>query len=207
MKLHWRILATGVAVLFAAAACGGGTGEGAPATTAPTVAPVATQAQATTPAAPPAPKFLVIVGDTIRGQLGLNDVEKLLTAPGLHCTQQSRFPQGGRIVWRVKAMDPTTGKYLDDKQIKDFTITYPDGKSETLKYAGHGGTKEQPQDMLWAVGYTVPLDYPTGAFNVKIQATSVEGAVGVFDQFKVSAAQLTVVPAGKDYPPDHSGKP
>jgi len=195
MTLRLRVLATCVAVTLVAAACGGTTGEGG-------AAPSATVAQqpTLTQAAPQTPKFLVIVGDTIRGNLGLNETEKLLTPPGIHCTQQSRFPQGGRIVWRMKAMDPLTGKFLDDKQIKTFTITYPDGKTDNLKYAGHGGTKENPQDFLWAVGYTVPLDYPTGAFNVKIQATSLDGVVGTFDQFKVSAAQLIITPAGKDYP-------
>jgi len=190
MKVRLRVLASGVAALLVAAACGGTTGEVAASPAAP----------AQTQAAPAAPKVLVVVGDTIRGNLGLNEVEKVLTAPGIHCTQQSRFPQGGRIVWRMKALDPISGKYLDDKQISSFTITYPDGKTDVLKYAGHGGTKENPQDFLWAVGYTVPLDYPTGAFNVKIQAKSLEGAVGTFDQFKVAAAQLIIVPAGKDYP-------
>ena len=190
MTVRLRVLASGVAVLLVAAACGGTTGEVATSPAAP----------AQTQAAPAVPKVLVIVGDTIRGNLGLNEVEKVLTAPGIHCTQQSRFPQGGRIVWRMKALDPISGKYLDDKQISSFTITYPDGKTDVLKYAGHGGTKENPQDFLWAVGYTVPLDYPTGTFNVKIQAKSLEGAVGTFDQFKVAAAQLTIVPVAKDYP-------
>jgi len=190
MTVRLRVLASGVAVLLVAAACGGTTGEVATSPAAP----------AQTQAAPAVPKVLVVVGDTIRGNLGLNEVEKLLTAPGIHCTQQSRFPQGGRIVWRMKALDPISGKYLDDKQISSFTITYPDGKTDALKYAGHGGTKENPQDFLWAVGYTVPLDYPTGTFNVKIQAKSLDGAIGTFDQFKVAAAQLTIVPVAKDYP-------
>lgn len=196
MTIRTRILASCIAALFVAAACGGTTGEGAasPTTAAKTQAPAATA----TPLV--LAKQLVIVGDTIRGNLGLNPTEKLITAPGIHCTQQSRFPQTGRIVWRMKALDPVTGKYLDDKQIASFTITYPDGKTDNFKYGPHGGTKEAPQDFLWAVGFTVPADYPTGAFNVKIEAKSVEGAVGVFDQFKVSAAQLIITAAGQDYP-------
>lgn len=201
MKLHPRIFASGVAALLVASACGGtGTGEGAATAAVQTAAP-ATQAQAAaTQAAPAKPQFLVIMGDTIRGNLGLNPVEILTSAPGIHCTQQSRFPQTGRIVWRMKVMDPATGKYLDDKQIKDFTITYPDGKTDTLKYGGHGGTKENPQDYLWAVGFTVPADYPTGVFNYKIEAKGVDGRVGTFDPFKVTFAQTTIVAAGKDYP-------
>ena len=198
MTLRARILASGVAVLLLAASCGASTGEGAASPIAATQTAQATQATA---APPVLVKQLVVVGDTIRGKLGLNETEVLLTAPGIHCTQHSRFPQGGRIVWRMKALDPITGKYLSDKEIASFTITYPDGKTDKLAYGAHGGTKENPEDFLWAVGYTVPLDYPTGAFNVKIEAKSIAGAVGTFDQFKVAYAQLMIVPAGKDYPP------
>jgi len=197
MTLRVRILAISVATLMLAASCGGSTGEGA---AAPTAAAKATAAPAATQAAPVLAKTLVILGDTIRSQAGLNDVEKNINAPGIHCTQQSRFPQGGRIVWRMKALDPVSGKFLDDKDIASFTITYPDGKTDKFAYGGHGGTKEAPQDFLWAVGYTIPLDYPTGAFNVKIEAKSNAGAIGTFDAFKVAAAQLTVTKAGQDYP-------
>jgi len=100
----------------------------------------------------------------------------------------------------MKVMDPTTGKYLDDKAVQSFTITYPDGKTDKLAYGGHGGTKEAPQDFLWAVGYTVPLDYPTGTFNYKIEVKSTDGASGTFEPFKVTAAMLTIVPKDKDYP-------
>lgn len=194
MKLPVRILASCVPLLLLAASCGAGTGEGA--------ATPSTAAKASTPAqsAPVVAKFLIITGDTIRGQLGLNDVEKNIGPGGIHCTQQSRFPQGGRIVWRMKVIDPTTGKYLDDKALASVTITYPDGKTDKLAYGGHGGTKDAPQDYLWAVGYTVPVDYPTGAFNYKIEAKSVEGATGTFEPFKVAAAMLTIVPKGLDYP-------
>lgn len=197
MTLRVRLLATCVAALMLAASCGGGTGESA---ASPTTAAKATQAAAATLAAPVLAKPLVMLGDTIRGQLGLNDTEKLLGAPGIHCTQQSRFPQGGRIVWRMKVLDPVTGKYLDDKDIAAFTITYPDGKSDKLAYGGHGGTKEAPQDFLWAVGYTVPVDYPTGNFNVKIEAKANDGRVASFDQFKVAFAQLIITAKDKDYP-------
>jgi hypothetical protein len=195
MKLYPRVLATSVAFLFIAASCAS-TGD-----TSGAAASLQTKAAASpTAQVAAAPKFLIVVGDTIRSQAGLNDVEKNINAPGIHCTEQSRFPQGGRIVWRMKVIDPTTGKYLDDKAIASFTITYPDGKTDKLVYGAHGGTKEAPQDFLWAVGFTIPADYPTGAFNVKIEAKSVDGATGTFDAFKVSAAQLTIVKAGQDYP-------
>jgi hypothetical protein len=201
-----RALASSVALVLIAASCGGSTGEGAPAAPAATAAPAAPAASVaqTVAAAPAKPQFLVVLGDTIRSNYGLNKTEILTTAPGIHCTQQNRFPQGGRIVWRMKVLDPSTGKYMDDKQIKDFTITYPDGKTDVLKYGGHGGTKDAPADFLWAVGFTIPVDYPTGLFNVKIQATDLEGRTGTYDQFKVNIAQLTIVPKGQDYPESHT---
>ena len=196
MRLIPRALAPSIALILVAASCGTGTGEGAATPT----APAAVQRAATAPASAAvaaAPKFLIIVGDTIRGQLNLTEEDKLLQYPGIHCTQASRFPQGQRIVWRLKVIDPTTGKFMDDKQIDTFTIAFPDGKSDKFVYGGHGGTKENPADRLWAAGYTVPIDYPTGLFPVKIQAKSIDGAIGTFDEFKVSFAQLTIVPAPK----------
>src|SRR5690349_3201483 len=152
MKLVPRIIAIGITTALAAAACGGATGDTSTAVKA-SQAPAAAPA---TQAAPAAPKFLIVVGDTIRGNLGLNPVEILTEAPGIHCTQQSRFPVGGRIVWRMKVIDPTTGKYMDDKQIKSVTLTLPDGKlGDPFKYSGHGGTKENPADFLWATGFTI----------------------------------------------------
>lgn len=197
MSLFTRTIAIGVASLIIAASCSSSTGEGS-ATTAPAKTQAAATTAATTAPVAAAPKFLIITGDTVRGKLNLDEQQVLLQYPGIHCTQQSRFPQGQRIVWRMKVIDPTTGKFMDDKQIASFTITFPDGKSDKLVYGGHGGTKEAPADMLWAAGYTVPIDWPTGVFNVKIEAKSVEGAVGTFDQFKVSFAQLTIVPAQKN---------
>lgn len=196
MTSHARILASSVALALAAGACGTPTGEAPPAATATKAA--ATRAPAAATATPaPAPKNLLIMLDTVRGQEGLTDEEKKLEPYGLHCVVMSRFPQGSRIVWRTKVLDPLTLRELDDKALEYVKITYPDGKSEALKYGGHGGTKENPWDRFWSVGYTLGKDYPTGIFNYRIEAKSVEGAIGSygFDTFKVSYAQLTVIAA------------
>ncbi len=193
MTLGLRVLASTASALFLAgvlASCGGGTGE-APiaATTAPTVAPTVAATQA-----PQKATFLILQGDTVRSPVGLTAEEKVF----LSCVQQSRFPQGSRIVWRYRVLDPLTNKALDDKAIKEFTVTLPDGKSAAFKYGGHGGPdKEHPAEYFWTTGFTIPADYPTGLFSYQIKATSVDGAVGTFDQFKVAAAQLTIVAAGK----------
>jgi hypothetical protein len=186
-----RILATSASITFvvgALASCGGGTGETATsATTAP--APAATTAAT---AKPQVATFLLLQGDTVRSPEGLTDEEKTF----LSCVQQSRFPQGSRVVWRFRALDPISGKALDDKAIKSFDLVLPDGKTQIFKYGGHGGTKEAPAEFFWTSGFSIPKDYPTGAFSYQIKAISLDGAIGTWDQFKVPAAQLTVVKAG-----------
>ena len=197
MRSSTRVLAAGIALMLVAASCGASTGEAPPAATAATVAPTT---QAVTQPATQAPlraTNLLVIGDTVRGQAGLTDDEKKLdVATGLHCVVMSRFPQGSRVVWRIKVLDPLTQKALDDKQLEYVRLTLPDGKVEPLKYGPHGGTKENPADRFWAAGFTVPNDYPTGVFNFKIEAKSLEGTIGTFgyDAFKVSFAQLQIIP-------------
>jgi len=185
MTRSLRILAFGFALALIAASCGGGTGEGqASASVAPTVAATAKPQVAT---------FLVLQGDTVRSPEGLTDEEKTF----LSCTQQSRFPQGSRIVWRFRVLDPITNKALDDKAIKSFDLTLPDGKTVAFKYGGHGGTPEARLEFFWTAGFSLAKDYPTGAFNFQIKATSLDGAIGTWSQFLVPGAQVQVVPAGK----------
>ena len=187
MKLFPRILAISVAFLFLAASCGSSTGDGSGA-----AASAKTQAAAASAAAP---KALILQGDTVRSPEGLTAEQKTY----LSCVEFSRFPQGARIVWRFRAIDPISGQALDDTAIKSFVITLPDGKTADFKYGGHGGTKPNYLDYFWTTGFSLPADYPTGAFSYKITATSNTGLVGTWasDQFKVAAAQLTIVPAGK----------
>lgn len=183
-----RVSALAGALVFLTAtlaACGSDTGVG--------TQPAATTAPQATQAAPPAPKTLMLLGDVVRGTAGLTDEEKAV----LTCVTLSKFPHGGRIVWRIRVLDPLSNKALDDKALEHVTLTLPDGKTQVLKYGPHGGTKENPTDFFWVTGWTVPDGYPTGLFTYKIDAKSLEGATGTFafDYFKVTSGQLTIVPA------------
>ena len=194
MNSPTRILATTLAVGLVAAACGGSTGE-APSTAVVTAAP--TQATAAPVAAKPTALMLVV--DTVRGTQGVTDDEKKADNPAsLVCVVMSKFPQGSRIVWRAVVTDPLTNKPLDDKTLEYVKLTLADGKLQDLKYGPHGGTKENPAQFFWVAGWTVPNDYPTGAFVFKIEAKSKEGVIGTYghDYFKVPAAQLQIVTPG-----------
>ena len=187
-----RILATTASTVFvvgALASCGGGTGETATSATPATAAPAATTAAT---AKPQVASFLILQGDTVRSPENLTDEEKTF----LSCVEQSRFPQGSRVIWRYKVIDPVANKPLDDKGLASFDLILPDGTKAAFKYGGHGGTKEAPADFFWTAGFSVPKDYPTGLFNYQVKAVATSGAVGSFDQFKVPSAQLTIVKAG-----------
>ena len=141
----------------------------------------------------------MLVVDTVRGTQGVTDEEKKAdNAASLVCVVMSKFPQGSRIVWRAVVSDPLTNKALDDKALEYVKITLADGKIQDLKYGPHGGTKENPAQFFWVAGWSVPNDWPTGAFNYKIEAKSKEGITGTygFDFFKVPAAQLQIVTPG-----------
>jgi hypothetical protein len=186
-----RILASTASITFVVgslASCGGGTGDTA---TSATAAPSVAATTAAT-AKPQVATFLILQGDTVRSPEALTDEEKTY----LSCVQQSRFPQGSRVVWRYRVLDPLTNKALDDKALTSFEVTLPDNTKTAFKYGGHGGTKEAPLEFFWTAGFSIPKDYPTGLFNYQLKATAATGAIGTFEQMKVPAAQLTIVKFG-----------
>ncbi len=141
-----------------------------------------------------AAKNLIVYGDTVRGPVGLTDDEK----PVLTCVQQNRFPQGSDIVFRFRVIDPATGQPMDDKQLKSLTLTLPDGKTQALRYGPHTVDKAKKEnDVFWTTSFKVPDTYPTGSFNYKIEAVDNNGRTGTYVPFKVPAALLQIVPAGK----------
>lgn len=187
-----RILRSGTALILIGsvlASCGGGTAAPAP-SAAPVAAATAAPTLAPTVAPAPLPKTLIVVGDTVRGTKNLTDEEKTF----LGCVQQNRFAPDQQIVWRFKAMDPMTAKAMDDKQLKSFAVTLPDGKDQAMKYGEH---PKGSGVWFWTTSYVVPKDYPTGAFNFKAVATDQAGRTGQFEQFNVASAMLQIIPAGK----------
>lgn len=182
---HLRIGTALVLLAGTLASCGG---SAQPAATAAPTTPAA--AAPATQAAAPAAKTLLIQGDTVRGTTGLTDDEKTY----LGCVQQNRFAPESQIVWRFRVYDPVTAKAMDDKQLKTFSITLPDGKALAMKYGEH---PKGSGIWFWTTSFIVPKDYPTGALNYKAVASDQEGRTGQFNQFEVASAMLQIIPAGK----------
>lgn len=114
----------------------------------------------------------------------------------INCNQVNRFGQGYRVVIRAKIFDPVTGAEMGTESISANTgtvyakITAPAAlasDSIPLKYGKHA------TDFLWVGGWTIPTNAPLGTVSIEIHGTDLQGRAGVWNQFGVTGAQLTVV--------------
>jgi len=128
---------------------------------------------------------LIIDGDTVQGPKNLRDAEKPLRS----CVQASRFAHNEQIVWRVKVLDGATGAELDDTALISVEVKLPD-QTLALKYGPHPA--KDPLDFFWTTSWTVPEDYPSGSLDYSIVATAADGRTATWEQFKVTAALLTI---------------
>lgn len=135
--------------------------------------------------AAPAVEALFIDADTVLGPTNLTEEEKPLKT----CVQVSRFAHNESVVWRVKVFDPLTGEPMDDTQLESLQVVTAD-QTLDLNYGPH--PRDKPVDFFWTVGWEVPEDYPSGTVSYTIEATAVDGRTGIWEQFGVEAAMLTV---------------
>jgi len=121
----------------------------------------------------------------------------------------SQYLQGEEVVFRVRLTDPATGellpeslsKLMADKPSSDALATMSqgykvdvqlsDGQTIPLKFGGHPGSN--PVDYFWAGSWSIPANYPTGAMNYKVVATTPDGRSGTYEPYNVGSSKLTVV--------------
>lgn len=182
MKSNWVKAGVSLLAMVGMAAgviaCGGG----GKANTDASQAPAASQQTA----AQTSPNLFLDL-DTVRGSTGIAADQKAAKS----CVQASKFPLGGQVVWRIKVLDPRTGKEMDDQSLASVTVTLGDGQSFTAKYGGHPSSA--PVESFWAVSWTVPPTYPTGALDYTVVAKDKEGRTGEWHQLKVASAMLQIV--------------
>lgn len=145
-----------------------------------------TGGSAAAPSGPPgAAVALVIDSDVVKGPKNLTAAEK----PVWSCVQAGKFAHNEQIVWRVKVVDGATGQPLDDAAMAAVEVKLPD-QTLTLKYGGHPASA--PVDSFWTTSWVVPEGYPSGSLAYSIVATAKDGRTATWEQFKVTAALLTV---------------
>ena len=138
-------------------------------------------------AAPATPLF--ILADTVLGPRNLRPDE--LAAKS--CVQNSRFARNEQIVWRIRVLDPETGKAMDGTALESVRVLLPDGTVLNARYGPH--PSREPTDSFWSTSWIVPAGYPTGTLRFKIVARGKDGRQGEFIQFNVAPALLTITDA------------
>jgi hypothetical protein len=140
-------------------------------------------ATAATPAlAQEAPK-LFFEGDVVRAA-GPN-------AKGAWCVLNSQFKRGETAIFRIRVLDPRTGKSLDDKGVKSLMVELSNGEKLTAHYHQH--PPQDPTDWFWVGGWPIAEDQPTGSISYKVVATTLDGQTVAWRPFQVAASQVTVI--------------
>ena len=129
-----------------------------------------------------APK-LFFEGDIVRGAGP--------TAKGPGCVLNSQFKRGETAIFRIRLLDPKTGKPLDDKGVKSMSVELSSGEKFPMAYHQH--PPKDPTDWFWVGGWPIPEAQPTGSLGYKIIATTLDGATVTWSPFKVANSQITVL--------------
>ncbi len=129
-----------------------------------------------------APK-LFFEGDMVRG------AGPGLAGPG--CVLTSQFKRNEAVVWRIRVLDPKTGRSMDDKALKSLDVQLPDGQKFQAHYGPH--PKGRQDDFFWTTEWKVPASYPTGTIAYRVVATDLQGGTTTWEPFKSQPSQLAIV--------------
>lgn len=142
-------------------------------------------------AAPPAQaqafNRLVIVHDIVRGGVNVAPAQ----AAGRVCVWSGRFQRNEEVVWRIKVMDPTNGRFLDATALQNVEVKIASGQEFKARYGPH--PRGTPTDNFWTAAWTIPANYPSGAVPYTITATHNDGRTGIAVVFNVDLSALTVI--------------
>ena len=124
---------------------------------------------------------LIVYGDTVYF-VGGDDPNS--------CIEKSRYTHGQPVGFRMTAIDPMTGDYIESGEVV-VHLTYG-GKTEDvpMRYRGSG---EHPHPGMWTAKWVVPDDAPTGIVEYTVTATDDQGRTGEFKPFEVDSSKLAVV--------------
>ncbi len=121
------------------------------------------------------------------------------------CVQLSRFPQGSNVVVRIRVIDGATGQALSDSDLSGIQVAIDGQAPLNARYGNHPGGPGPATDQFWSAAWKIPADYPTGAVDIAITATAMDGRFGTWMPFQVAASGLTVIPATSSAPAAPSG--
>jgi hypothetical protein len=168
-----HLLVLGIALVMSVVIVGCDAGQTASTPTPPPPEPSATP--------PPMAGKLILYGDLVKfGERGAPDT----------CILKNRFERGEGVGFRMTAIDPLSGEYVDTAELV-VHVTYA-GKTEDVPMR-YRGTGENPRPGFWTGKWVVPEDAPTGIVKYTVTAKDDQGRTGEFQPFQIAPSELTIV--------------
>ncbi len=171
------------------ASCGGDDSNNNKTPTQPPADNTTAAAATTATKAPAAAVKLTVDVDVVRGSKNIAKAD----APTQSCIQMNQFARNEQMVFRIRVIDPPTGKELTDKELKSVTVALKNGATvDPAKYGAH--PKDPPNASFWTTSWVIPSDAPVGNVDMVITATDNEGRTGTWTplMFPASAAMQVI---------------
>ena len=110
------------------------------------------------------------------------------SGPG--CVLSNRFMRKEEVAWRIRVQD-ATGKQLDDKGLKGVVVELSDGQEFPARFRR---PPAEGADGLYLVHpWVIPDNYPTGSFNYKVVATTLDGTTQTWEPINTKPSLLTII--------------
>lgn len=168
---HLLALVTALVMVLTVAGCGAQQAASVPEppTPEPTAAP------------PPMADKLILYGDLTKfGERGAPDT----------CILKNRFTRGEGVGFRMTAIDPLTGEYVETAELV-VHVTYGEKSVDVpMRYRGTG---DNPRPGFWTAKWVVPDDAPTGVVKYTVSGKDDQGRTGEFRPFQIQPSELTIV--------------
>jgi len=101
--------------------------------------------------------------------------------PTIPCVQTGVFKRGMRIVVRFEILDTKTGRRVTNKDDAAITLVLPHGEEIPGRWTIRGGGAAMPDSAwMWDTSWDIPLDYPLGSFDYRIEIATKDGRKTTF---------------------------
>jgi hypothetical protein len=146
---------------------------------------VAAPVNAKTTATSPKPVTIGMYVDTVSSSRG--DVKQSRV-----CTQTNYFPRRSRVVFRMWAVDSSSGEAITALDVKYAYVKIPGQPNLKLNWGAHGATGNKVN--FWSAAWAIPADYPMGVVPFQIVLKTTDKRFAIYKQPAVDGSQLTVTP-------------
>lgn len=101
--------------------------------------------------------------------------------PTVPCVQTGVFKRGMRIVVRFEILDTKTARRVTNKDDATIKLVLPHGEEIPGRWTIRGGGAAMVDSAwMWDTSWDIPLDYPLGSFDYRIEIATKDGRKSTF---------------------------